>query len=57
MATTVEPENPLATTWTCDGMKAPLAGLITMTSGAFTVTLVVAVEEAPRLSVTLAVSV
>ena len=56
MATSGKPENPLATTWTCDGSKAPLTGLLTMTSGAFTVTLVVAVEKAPRLSVTLAVT-
>ncbi len=57
MAVTGEPENPLAITWTCDNKKLPSAGLLTMTSGAFTVTLVVAVEEAPELSVTLAVSV
>ena len=37
--------------------KAPAAGLLTITSGAFTVTLVLAVEEAPKLSVTVAVSV
>ena len=52
-----EPENPLATTWTCEFSKVPAAGLLTMTSGAFTVTLVVAVEEAPELSVIVAVSV
>ncbi len=57
MATTGKPENPLAITWTCEGSAAPLAGLLTMTSGAFTVTLVVAVEEVPELSVTVAVSV
>ena len=57
MAVTGEPEKPLAITWTCEGRTAPLAGLLTITSGAFTVTLVLAVEEAPELSVTVAVSV
>jgi hypothetical protein len=57
MAVTGNPENPLAITWTCEGRKLPSAGLLTMTSGAFTVTLVVAVDEAPELSVTVAVSV
>lgn len=57
MVVTVEPENPLATTWTCEFSKAPSAGLLRITSGAFTVTLVVAVDEAPELSVTFAVSV
>ena len=57
MAITGEPENPLAITWTCDASKASFVGLLTITSGAFTVTLVVAVEEAPKLSVTVAVSV
>ena len=57
MAITGEPENPLATTWTCEARKAPSAGLLTITSGAFMATLVVAVDEAPELSVTVAVSV
>src|SRR6266571_1112699 len=57
MAVTGLPENPLATTWTCIGRMASLAGLLTITSGAFTVTLVLAEEDAPTLSVTLAVSV
>ena len=57
MAITGEPENPLATMWTCDNRKLPSTGLLTMTSGAFTATLVVAVDEAPELSVTVAVSV
>ena len=57
MATTAKPENPVATTWTGESSSAALAGLLTMTSGAFTVTLVVAVEEAPELSVIVAVSV
>jgi hypothetical protein len=57
MAVTGLPEKPLATTWTCCGRMAPLAGLLTITSGAFTVTLALAEEEAPELSVTVAVSV
>lgn len=57
MAVTGKPENPLATTWTCDVSTAPFVGLLTMTSGAFTVTLAVAVEEAPELSVTVALRV
>ncbi len=57
MAVTGLPENPLATTWTCEDTLAPLAGLLTITSGAFTVTVVVAEEEAPELFVILAVSV
>ena len=57
MDVTGKPENPLATTWTCKGTLAPLAGLLTITSGALTVTVVLAEEDAPALSVTFAVSV
>src|SRR5579884_3598097 len=56
IATTGKPEKPLATTCTDDAL-VPAAGLLTITSGALIVTVVVAVEVAPDVLVTLAVTV
>jgi hypothetical protein len=50
------PENPVATTWIGDVTLVD-AGLLTITSGAFTVTEEEVEELAPELSVTVAVTV